>query len=523
MRLLLGLVVALAIAMTLATWGMTSNARDDDAIIVLLDAAPNALDPRMATSDYDGKLSRMVFAGLLTFDTEDGHPAGALAASWTWVDATTLDVTLREGIVFHDGTPITSADVVATWESLRDPRLASPIAASVAGVTLRALDAHRIRFGLEAPDASFLVRLDLGILPAGTVTDVATPRALVEGRIPGSGPWRLTRWGEGRSVRLDPHAAATVDEQRARAAVVLRVVPDANTRMLTMLGGRADVLQNAVPPALLPAFAREGDRPASWAITSRPSFKYSYIVMNLDAPPLDDRRVRAAIAHAIDRDAIVRSRLGGRATLARGMLPPTHWAHAADVPTWGYDPARSRELLDEAGLEPGPDGCRATLTWKVSTNRLYRSVAEAMAGQLADVGLCVRVQAWEWGTFFEDVRQGRFELASLQWTSVLDPDIHRWTFHGAMIPEQANGWTGANRGRYRNATLDALLDVARGETDDTARASHYAEVQRIVAADLPYIPLWHEDHVVITSARARSYAAVPTGRFAGLTRVEAPR
>jgi peptide/nickel transport system substrate-binding protein len=478
----------------------------DGAFVVLMDAAPGSLDPRFALSDYGAKLGNLIFSGLVTGDTADGLPELDLALAVENPSPLVYEVTLRRDAVFHDGHPLTARDVVFTYTTLDD--VGSPLAAPFRQVAVTALDDYRVRFELTEPNVSFLLDLRLGILPAHVLASSPTGQFPPDGPIVGSGPFAFVgRRGE-HEVVLRAHARYH-GGRPALDVLAFRLVRDDNARLLATLAGSADLVQNAVAPLMLPVL----DDYPQLEVESAPSFKITYIAFNMRHPILSDVRVRRALAMAIDREAIIAQKFRGLARLATGLLAPQHWAYDGDVPTWGYDPEAAAALLDEAGYPRGPGGRpRFRLVFKVSANKFRRSIAQLIAYQLGAIGVEVEVQAYEWGTFFGDVRSGNFELATLQWPSVADPEHFRYVFHSTSIP-WANEGRGANRGGYASPELDALLDAAARELDPVARQRLYGDVQRLVAADLPYLFLWHEDNVLVTHRGLHGYRMTPNARF----------
>jgi peptide/nickel transport system substrate-binding protein len=238
--------------------------------------------------------------------------------------------------------------------------------------------------------------------------------------------------------------------------------------------------------------------------------------MNLEHPPISDVRVRRAIAYAIDRESIVRHLLKGQAEVADGLLPPHHWAHTSRVRSYGFDPERARRLLDRAGLAdpdgPGPQP-RVTLSYKTTTDELARRSAEAIAEQLAAVGIHLDILTYEWGTFFADVQRGSFHLYSLKWIGISDPDIYRQILHSRMIPPEGN-----NRGRYRSRRMDRLTERGVSVIDRSERRRVYARVQRVSARALPFIPLWWPQTVVVSTRRLEGFTPHPAGDLFELSR-----
>jgi peptide/nickel transport system substrate-binding protein len=221
---------------------------------------------------------------------------------------------------------------------------------------------------------------------------------------------------------------------------------------------------------------------------------------------LSDVRVRRAICEAIDVGPILEHKFHGLAIPATGMLPHDHWAYAPE-PGCRHDLADAKRLLDQAGY-PDPDGDgprpRMTLAYKTSTDRFRRAIALVFKEQLSKVGIEVELRSLEFGTFYNDVRHGNFELFSMKWAAVVEPDLMRYVFGSEFVPTKENGYGGFNREAYRNPALDVLLTQAE-QADRDERKALYAQVQTILSRDLPYLPLWHESSVAIASDRLLDY------------------
>jgi peptide/nickel transport system substrate-binding protein len=483
----------------------------DDELVVLVETPPATIDPRYAVGAYDFKLSRLVYPALISVDNPELKPTMLLAESVVVHSPTEYVVTLREGARFSDGRPVTAWDVAYTIDYLRDPAHGSRLYGRFRDNGLQkveVLDARRVRFVLSHPHAPFITDLDVGIL--------ARPRPGHENDPPiGAGAFVLeAQIGEKWRFRPNPYYLFGAPPVRR---LTIKVIRDDNSRLLALVGGSGDFTQNTISPLLLDAVEKN---PQLQVVRGRSTI-FTYLGLNMDDPILRDVRVRRAIAHALDRPGIIQSKLGGRAVRATGMLPTFHWAYNQTVDDYPYDPARARALLDQAGY-PDPDGPgprpRFTLVYKTSSNRFRVALAQVIAAELAEVGIDVDLRPLEFATFFADVKAGNFQMFTLQIPEISEPDLYTSFFSSDRVPTREDPDRGGNRVRYRNPELDQLLGQGRRTLELGERRRIYGEIQRILARDLPIVPLWHEDNVAVLGKNVTGYEMVPTGQFVSLAR-----
>lgn len=503
---------AVTVAALVAGCGVRERRTPDDTIVILTPNLIRDLDPRFTISNYDTKLSRLVVPGLTTTDSESMAPALELAASidrygsdYTWL------VTLKPGLRFSDGEPLTARDVAWTYHSVLDPATRSLHRNAFRDrfLWVQVVDDRRVLFHLMAPIATLFSDLDFGIVSRTAAGD----DGLFDDRpVVGAGAFRVESESPDDAVLVrNPNywgEPAGVDRVR------VRVVRDQNARALMLVGGSADIVQNSVRMDLVDDIANRG----RVHVTRGPSAILSYLMMNNDHPILGDVRVRRAIAHAVDREGIVDAKFQGRAVLATGLIPPGHWAYNPDVDRYRHDLERAGALLDAAGY-PDPDGPgpqpRFRLTYKTSADAFRVAVARIIAHQLGAVGIEVDVQSFEFGTFFMDVKKGNFELGSMQTSAITEPDLTYTYFHSERVPRPDNIHL-HNRWRYRNPELDRLVEAGRREMDRERRVAIYARTQEILARDVPIIPLWHEDNVAVMNTSLVGYRVLPNARLRGL-------
>jgi len=204
-------------------------------------------------------------------------------------------------------------------------------------------------------------------------------------------------------------------------------------------------------------------------------------------------------------------------TPASGLLSPLNWAYEGAVDSWPYDPEQAKRQLDEAGFhDPDGDGPRPRfkLSYKTTNIDLRRRIAEAFKEQLQAVGIELEIRGYEWGTFYSDVKKGNFHLFSLAWVGIADPDIYFHIYHSSSVPPD-----GDNRGHYANPALDTLLERGRWAVDINQRRAIYSEVQKIVARELPYIPLWWVKNVIVRRPALRGFVPYPDGDLISLKNV----
>jgi peptide/nickel transport system substrate-binding protein len=480
--------------------------RDDAATVtMLIESSPNNLDLRVGTDAQSERVGALIFDALVKKDAHYNLRPW-LATSWEQPDALTWVFHLRDGVRFHDGRPLTADDVVWTIESLVDSAyggLVTSKSGSFAAVDhAEARDRLTVIVHLKHSDAGLLFNMSdglFGVVPKGTGRDFGLHPI-------GTGAFRFVSAVQDKEVLVERNAdywAGAPKLTRIRFAVV----PDAITTALELKKGSGDIESNAITLDMVHSL-----RDAPNLVTETgPSSVVVYMNFNVQDAALKDRRVRQAIACAIDRQAIVDALWRRKARLASSLLPPEHWASATadDLAQYPHDVARAQQLLDEARFPAGPDGVRLRVTLKTSTDETTRLMAAILQQQLREAGIDLQIRSAEFGTFYADVTKGAFQIYALRWIgSNEDPDIFRYAYGSGSFPPK-----GGNRGRYANARVDELLAIAAAATDQAVRHKAYVEVQQILAEDLPGIPLWYPDNEVVHNRRLSGINPQGAGDF----------
>ncbi len=469
--------------------------RSEDPLRFGLSSAPINLDPRFATDAASSRINRLIYQSLVDFD--DSYRPVAALARWQQLSPSHYRFTLSAPAHFHDGTQLGAADVKATYDSILAPQTASPHRAGFTVIErIEVVDAETVDFILTKADPLFPGRLVIGILPAAKIA-AGHPFS----RQPlGSGPYAFQGWPEEGRLTL---------RRRADGQLLEFVeVKNPTVRVLKLLRGELDLLQNDLPTELLVYLQHQEEV----QVTKGRGSNFTYLGFNLQDEATGSLKLRQAIAYAIDREAIIHYVMGDAAVQASALLPPDHWAGNPDLPLYAYDPERARQLIREAGYD---EHNRPRLTYKTSSDPFRIRLATVIQQQLGEVGIEVDLRSYDWGTFYGDIKAGRFQMFSLSWVGIKTPDIFRYVFHSEAVPPN-----GANRGRFFDNVSDRLIEQAEAapRLDDQAR--HYRQLQARLLQQLPYVPLWYEDHVVVSRRDITGYRLARDGNYDGLVDVK---
>ncbi len=458
--------------------------------------APTNLDPRLATDATSERVNRLLYSRLVDF-AEDATPIPALA---TWETVNPMHYRfhlINPRPKFPNGTRLSTKDVQETYLSVLDPNTASPHRGLFENISrINTPTESTIDFYLLHPDPLFPSYLVIGILPANLIT---TNHPFHEDPV-GSGPFLFSQ---------KPDNSRLILKRRQDAQLIEFVeVPDPTVRSLKLLADEVHLLQNDLPPELVAYLAGN----PSISLQHKHGSKFSYIGFNHKDPIVGQSLVRKAIAHAINREQIIQYALGGRAQLAQALFPPNHWVGAAQLQGYNYDPPRARELLQQAGFtaEHSP-----TLIYKTSTDPFRLRLATIVQEQLRQVGIHLSIQSHDWGTFYGDIKAGHFQMYSLAWVGLKTPDIFRHAFHSESVPP-----LGVNRGRYTDSLADTLIVEAERTSGAIQQKNIYRSLQAHLLDTLPYIPLWYEENVALSSTGIRGYTLRTDGNFDGLLHIQ---
>lgn len=468
---------------------------------------PDSLDPVQGTTTTVDNILDYVVQTLTTLD-ETGAVVPVLATDWAFsADGLQLDFTLRDGVVFHDGTPLTSEVVLWNFDRLLDPDVNVPRRGTYTVIDrVEALDDLHVRLHLKAP-APYLV----GAFATTTSALISPTSVDLDGnsyanitRPIGTGPYTFTSRSLSERVVVDRYDGYW-GEKPYYERVVFSIVPEATTRESLLLAGQADLI--ILPPISdIPAL---NANPAV-KVYFGPSNRTIFIVINTTKPLLNDARVRQALNYAVDKEAIVDGILFGAATVMDAPMASSLFGYRS-IGQYPYDPERARELLAEAGVKPG----ELVLDFMAPTGRYVQDfpASQAIANYLSEVGITANVRTMDWPTYVATMTKPAEENATnlhfLGWSpSFMDASQQYQQFLESQHPPK-----GLATSFYTNPEVERLVAEGNSTVDEAKRAELYAQASQLIWDDAPWIFLWVQNFPMVHSSKVTNISGLPNEKF----------
>ncbi len=495
-------------------------------LIVGLASAPVSLDPADYRHRTTETVIRNMFDGLVTRDTRSGVHL-ELAEEMTWLDDTTLEVKLRQGVKFHDGTEMTADDVVFTFNRIIQENAieypephTSPRKGLIAPLeSIEKVDDYTVRMHFSGPwPPAMQLLVHQQIVPKAYLEEVGT-KGFIEHPI-GTGPFKFVSAKPGLEEivmeRFDDYYGGAPDLEPVGPAcverVVFRVIPEASTRVAALLAGEVDIIQ-AVPPELVDTLAQTPGIQVKTAPGTRPI----WMEMNVNKAPFDDVRVRQALNYAVDKDLIVEEIYGGRAVVLPGPLSPFNNFVNKKLKPYPYDPDKALALLEEAGwTDSDGDGILdkngQPFAFTIDTEERFRSLAEALADQFRAIGIDATVRFWEYGVIKPQLLAGERMAFLRDWgDSAFDPVGHfeaKW--HGYV---EGSPYGRGNFSGYNNERVNELIKLGETTADVEERRKIYDEAQEIVYEEAPAVFLILPEVAEAASERVQNWEPASDSRI----------
>jgi peptide/nickel transport system substrate-binding protein len=438
----------------------------------------STLDPQRQGTMTDMSVLINLFDTLTTRD-ENNELAPALATEWVAVDDLTWRFTLREGVQFHNGEPFDAAAVVYSVQRILDPATRSPIGELSLVEEVRAVDEHTVDFVMAEPDPILPEKLALfgGVMVPPGYIEAEGADAFANNPV-GTGPYKFVEWQRGDRVVLEANPTYWGGAPQVQR-LVFRKIPNPADALAAARTGEVDIVSGLSPDA---AAQLEGSSEAE--VVSVPGVRTFAVSLNTEIDgPLADPRVRQALNHAVDVPALVESVLGGHAKRVATLLPEQSDAFDPSVEPYSHDPERARQLLAEAGY---PDG----FSTAVSAENQYTTIVQAIAGQLAEVGVQVQVNTMDAGTFeTRSLEQDAGDLDPMFFYGTTPWTLAGWSSFAGYVPNSAT------KSRFDNAEADRLFQIVESSLDPTERQQAAAALQTLLKEQAPFIYLWQIDNI----------------------------
>lgn len=467
-----------------------------DTLIVALGSAPSTLDPRFATDANGMRVGGLIFNSLVRIGTEF-KPEGDAAENWTYRNHV-FTFKLRKDLHFHNGRSVTPEDIEFSFVQFRAPN--SPFAST--------LDLIR-KVSVTKKDGSLEVKIEVkNYSDKFLISDLPAVRILPKAEVLQAGAdFHKVLIGTGgyKFVKQSLNEIHLQSVSAQTDKLILKIIRDDFTRYQKMLKGEVDLVQADLPVDKIGAFEKQDKE---FQVFKYPGLTMTYILVNLRDPILKDLAVRKALAQSLDRQEIITHKLKGLGMEATSLLTPANPYFDSSLKNLAFDWKSALSVMESKNL------IGKSLILKTANSPQSIDNGKVISYQMSRSGLKIQLQSYEWATFYDDVKKGNFQLATMRWVGTIDPDLYRIAFHSKELPP------GRNRGAYINKQLDLLLEKSAAEEDPKKRKAIILEVQKIVFGDLAIIPLWYDQQVAVARKNILDYQPVQSGDFWPLLKVK---
>lgn len=509
------LVLLICTVLSVGVWSGVARGQARDRVVVLAGQEPAHLFPGFLSNLAVGTdVEAPIFCTLLGRDdkwklyTDVAMKIPTIKdGDWALLPGKKMKVTfkLKNTYKWHDGKPVTAEDFVWTLRMRKNP--STPVVSRFVDNKIDnvlAPDPYTIAF--QYNEIYAYANLDpFQVLPAHVLRPIYNRDPAQVDKAPfaraplGCGPYKFVQWSAGNFIELE--ASPQTYGGAAKPTIknlTFKFILDATVMTANLVAGDADatITNNLSLEQLDEINRRAAGRMATFYTEGLVWEHFDY---NLDDPWLKDKRVRWAIAHAIDRESMAKALFQGRQPVAHTFFGPKHFAYNPNVKKYAYDPARAKQLLAEAGFTPGADGILRDASGKrfeisimtTAGNTVREQVEVIIKEQLKAVGIDLKIDNRPASVLFGQVTTRRTYPHLVMYAWVSSPTSHfRTIWHSKDIPTAANNYVGQNTPGYKNSDVDKLLEQAEEELDETKRAAILKKVQELWAEDLPSFPLF---------------------------------
>ena len=531
-RLAAALFLVLAMMVNIVGCGGGDNAAKDaggdkEKIFVFARSGDaSGLDPINVTDGESLYVTQQIFDTLLEYAEDSTDVQPGLATEWeSSKDGKEWTLKLREGVKFHDGTPFNAEAVKFNFDRWRDEKHPNHqgdfsyytyMFGGFPGIIqdVAAVDEYTVKFVLTQPQAPFLANLAMATF------GISSPEAVKQHgedyfKNPvGTGPFKFVKWEKDQQVVVEKNAEYWGEKAKVDK-IVFRTIPDNSARLMELQSGTIDGMIG-----LNPDDVETIKNDANLQLLMRPSMNVGYLAMNTEKDFLKEQKIRQAINHAVNKQALIDAFYAGLAKPAKNPMPPSLWGYNDEVKGYEYDPAKAKALLAEAGY---PDGFETTL-WAMPVARPYmpqpKEIAQAIQQDLAKVGITTKIVTYDWQTYIEKGENAEHDLYLFGWTGDNgDPDNFLY-----VLLDKSNTVKGSagNVAFYKNDRVSSLLVDAQKESDQSKRDKLYKDAQVLINEDAPWVPLVHSTPPIAAKKSISGWLPHATGTecFVGVDKAE---
>jgi len=490
-------------------------------LIFSLGGEVSVLNPILSTDSSSSAVEGVVFSGMVRVN-ENLEVIPDMADRWTVSkDGKIWTFYLKKNIKWHDGKPFTADDVVFTFNSILNPKVNSVRRGDyiIDGSPIRfsAPDKYTVRAYLSKPFAPFLLHAGMGIIPKHLFKGQDVNTCEYNRKPVGTGPFIFSQWKSGDSLTVMRNPNYYLGSPKL-AAIIYRVIPDANARLIALQKGEVDV--SDIPPKDYGNLKNN----INLNLFDFESLDYTYLGFNLVNPLFSDIRVRQALAYATDKNKLVKIIFKGFASPAFVPSAPISWAHNPDGEKYSYNLEKAKKLMSQAGWVSGSDGIQKKngITFEFTIllnqgNKEREKAAIILQQQWKKVGVKANIRVMEWSALLQIIESQKlprkFDALIIGWSLGVDPDSYT-IWHSSQYPK------GFNMIHYNNPDVDSLLVEGRTTIDKKKRAKIYKEIDKIIAHDQPYLFLWYPKAIVGVNKRVGGLSKPgPAGLFINIHNV----
>lgn len=453
-------------------------------VVIAQGAKPKSLDPHMYNEIPGLAVSRQFYNTLFNRE-KDGSITPELAESYEYKSDTELDIVLKKGVKFHDGSELTADDVVYSFEVMKEKPGASIMIAEIDKV--EKTGDYTVKMILKNPSAPLLFNL---AHPITSIVNKKYAQANDLATAPmGTGPYKLKSYGDGEKIEMEAFKEYFAGAPKVDG-IVFRAIPEDTSRLAALETGEVDIIYG------MPAISAQTiEANENLNLISQPTTSTEYITLNTEKAPFDNKEFRLALNYAIDKQSIVDSIYLGRAKVAKSIVNPSVFGYYEDIEGFEFNIEKAKELIAKSGVE------NKDFSLYVNDNPVRLQVAQIIQANLREVGIEMKIETLEWGTYLSKTGEGDFQAYLGGWVSgTSDADIVLYP----LLDSKSIGFAG-NRARYSNPAFDAEVEAARVVLSPEARKEHYKKAQIMAQEDSPLVVLFNRYENIGINKRVKGF------------------